>query len=408
MSNSSCLRKDFAEHEAPQSFRERSIQFSRKRFSFSVVGEGPNRKILGYELSQMNLTDSLSAMKNTFGWLCTLCKYENVDSMNTTCSVCGNIHEESLEIENDALLLDSIDSSDSNKHGSGFTSTSSDNEVSVDSRPRQGFVRSNDESMMLGSLLMGDRRGSSSQSMPFELKLDNVPWTCTTCTFINADIGMLSCEVCDMEYTRNQEIEVADRRGSFARGQRKSLCAAMDSPFVGDMEHQIALFREFEEKALKKAQMEEIITHQKQFLSDIAPHPHGSEISQNNHWQGEPDFEELELTKITLEESRERLRFLESIHFSEKEDQENMAAFLEERKKAIEYSEGKPMEEYTGRATRPGACSVSVIALEWVAQNRLLLDWKAQWKERDDEIQALVEQERLIVDKWKKEFDISL
>jgi hypothetical protein len=67
-----------------------------------------------------------------------------------------------------------------------------------------------------------------------------------------------------------------------------------------------------------------------------------------------------------------------------------------------------PIEECTGKASRPGVCRVSREALEWVAQKRMFDDWKGQWEERDQEIQALVEQERMIVEHWKSKYAISL
>jgi hypothetical protein len=232
-------------------------------------------------------------------------------------------------------------------------------------------------------------------------KGDAEPWACTTCTFLNVDSLHLMCDVCGTE--RLEYDDVAELREDFvSRGRQKSfVIESLSKSFVADMDKQAEILMAFEEKARKKVRMEELIDCHKLAMNEIAENPCSCE-------KVDFSFDELERAKKTLSESRGRVQSLQAVHFTEKEDQDAMSEFLQQRKSVIEEAEGTPIEECTGKASRPGVCRVSREALEWVAQKRMLEDWKGQWEERDQEIKALLEQEQMIVEQWKRNYAISL
>jgi len=224
------------------------------------------------------------------------------------------------------------------------------------------------------------------------------PWACTTCTFLNVDGLHLMCDVCGTERLEQNDDVAELREDSVSRGRSRSFVfEGLSESFRADMDKQAEILMAFEEKA----RMEELIDCHKLAMNEIAENPCSSE-------KVDFSFDELERAKKNLSESRGRVQSLQAVHLTEKEDQDAMTEFLQQRKFVIEEAEGTPIEECTGKASRPGVCRVSREALEWVAQKRMLEDWKGQWEERDQEIKALLEQEQMIVEQWKRNYSISL
>ena len=73
----------------------------------------------------------------------------------------------------------------------------------------------------------------------------------------------------------------------------------------------------------------------------------------------------------------------------EQQELEEMQLSLQIQKNAMEAKEGMSMEELVGMIHRPGACKVSPLALDWMAQQRMVTDWKKQLQQRDQELQAV-------------------
>ena len=370
---------------------------------FGVVGEGKSKRILGYGSSFSSSTTSVmlgnsfigdNNNNNSSSWVCTYCCYDNIDSSNDICSMCGNkrVVPSSSAPEGKRGSLPSLIEGRVSGTQIEFDSplpmtTPAGDNISTGSLSREGSFR-------LSSLQNeGDTAGPPTDEefvkrIAHQSIQDCGGWTCETCTFVNRNEDHLSCEVCGAQRRDNV---VQGSGGSFYghNSMEDFFSASMRNALENeDMERQLELARGVEEQVTERENMAQLIVHQKQVMAEIVL----QEARARKHEQDQLRvLETAEGRETYLSNLTEKLRKMEIGQIQEREEIHAMEVLQRERKQQIEQNEGvaSVYDLVGGGATLPGVHHVSVDAVEWIAQQRMLDDWKDQLSAREQETEGL-------------------
>ena len=214
-------------------------------------------------------------------------------------------------------------------------------------------------------------------------------WTCEKCTYVNRNEEHLSCEVCGAERLK----ETADfGHKSMEDFLSSSMSNALDTKGSEEVERQMGLYRDFEEQLFEKETMSRLVMHQRKVMSEI--------VLNEARARKEEEAAHLQTQEgmtTYLRNLREQLQSMELAHIEEREQIHAMAALQAERRREIERDErvDSIYELVGGGAQQPGALRVSNDALEWIAQQRMLEDWRAQLTVNETETSTLRQQYEL-------------
>jgi len=331
-------------------------------------------------------------------WECPSCSYRNADRWNPKCSMCGTVLQEEEEgLDEQPHDDDNCEANITSPSNVVLVTRSSSLTSSDKPRRRSIFKKEKDKSMSLGSLLQDicekdeESHSRPTSSPPSKLAAKQAAaggcWTCDACTFVNSNPLHLACEVCSTKKPKDAALansnasirELFNSRASF------SLSTSSSSASVKE---QLAALQAFEERTLKKEQMDEIIEHQRRLIAEFSSSQAAlSALNENKAETAYVDDETLRRTRMEMQKSSGDLLEMEQLHFAEKEEQEAMEEFLKRRKIEIEAEEDIVLSE----EVKPGAQSVSPQEHQWKAQMRMLRQWRHQWNLRDEELRQIRE-----------------
>jgi len=321
---------------------------------YRVINEGNEKRVLSFQT-----TLKLSFGENTAEdspWTCDKCQYENADTSNKICSICGHKrdrhrfrtskHEQCIsDIPENGSQWDPLKS---------LTLSGLEIDKQVDNDPLEtSLTRS------MAEISFGQGTG----------------WTCPDCTFVNTRLMHLTCDVCGQEKPRSV-LEIStkafDSISSASSSVREMLT---ESSFL---ENQIKEYQNYENVAIETENLSQSATEQ--IASLKAAENQGTKPS---------DHEFKELQGI-LGEGAATLEALEKLYREERKQYDEMVEYQAEKETTIIAKEGcKPSSFMNAGASKPGVQRISPEILEWNGQQRMLDDWKIMLDERQNEIKLL-------------------
>lgn len=327
---------------------------------FRVIDEGNEKRVIPFRAWNPSFGDIISQSGTEDSpWICERCQYENFDTENDICSICGHKRNQN-----------SIKKMMQERSMNFFR----------DEEPRRNDAMFNRQSFTLAALVEDKRLDSSSftRSLAESSLSEDFGWSCPDCTFVNTNLMHLSCEVCGKEKPKNFERPI---------GKSDSNCS-----FSSDMLSQYS----FVEKQLNEYTKYEKIARETENLSQAAKaHLAMLEVTQSEH--SIDDSKEL---KGILAEGLDTVKALEQVYEDEKKEYDEMIKYQAERDAKIISEEGcSPSRIMNTKATKPGVQSMSPAVLEWHGQQRMLDDWKIKLDERLDEIRLLRDQQTQVTNR---------
>ena len=207
------------------------------------------------------------------------------------------------------------------------------------------------------------------------LSSSNAPWECFLCTFVNDNSLHLTCHACGEERAPRQQQpeeelqpEQQDRQQPQHPFWKGYDLAAFSKSMIRDIQGQTDLF----------------VEQQRQHLETLAV----TKTAKTTKTAMTKTTMTTTATTATMDQQQQWNQQTMAL-IQEQQELEEMQLSLQIQKNAMEAKEGMSMEELVGMIHRPGACKVSPLALDWMAQQRMVTDWKKQLQQRDQELQAV-------------------
>lgn len=361
---------------------------------FGVVGEGRGKKILAFGSS------NLSDVSDVVGvpWTCGQCNYENADSLEQTCSMCGAQSSPQINSIRSASSLgtSSLGSMPSVTEGSesfgmapprrGMPKKLSSLETSLRQMVAKRVTAIDEckEEITVESLQTDAMTSTVDMTRNFaDVSISDLGgWTCPDCTFVNTDSMHLTCGVCGREKPPKTEAAPMPTQSSFRSFLSSSIKGSHSSTsFVGA---QVEAYLQFEKMTAEKDSREKLLRQTSEVIGRASKR-------RTSHLE-RSDMIEL---RGVLEEGEETLKSLESFYADEKSEYAAMVELQAIRAQEIEQKEGEPPQDMLlSKASRPGVQRISAEILEWHGQQRMLDDWKLQLEERKDQIKQMQAQQK--------------
>eukprot|EP00543_Licmophora_paradoxa_P003631 CAMPEP_0202454088 /NCGR_PEP_ID=MMETSP1360-20130828/11900_1 /ASSEMBLY_ACC=CAM_ASM_000848 /TAXON_ID=515479 /ORGANISM="Licmophora paradoxa, Strain CCMP2313" /LENGTH=438 /DNA_ID=CAMNT_0049073319 /DNA_START=68 /DNA_END=1384 /DNA_ORIENTATION=+ len=356
----------------------------KRQVRFGVVGEGKDRKILGYGSSAY-----IEPTTETIPWVCLKCSFENPDSNERKCGMCEAMSGPARKVRKSSMMF-GMQAMPSVAEGQTFEDSTEAN-GDLWTKNRNSIVL--DGMLGMNALIEDpdDEDNEEGEVTKENLMMsfanwsisDTGGWSCPSCTYMNQSSMHLSCEVCETPRPVKKNPTTIGQYGSVSEFLTASFCT-QGGNVNEEVERQLNAFAEFEGMVVEQERMEEMLDIQRERIIEI----HQSTTS--NAGGATATLACSPEVQAELAASAKRLREVESIYENEMKEFRAMEELQKQKAREIEMSDGiNPREVMENRVQRPGAQSISSTTLNWIGQQRMLDDWRKQLGEKQEEIDFL-------------------
>mmetsp|Transcript_32349 Transcript_32349/g.49186 ORF Transcript_32349/g.49186 Transcript_32349/m.49186 type:complete len:356 (-) Transcript_32349:143-1210(-) len=335
--------------ERPMTPTHQRLDFSSPNSSsgnihYRVINEGNEKRVLSFQT-----TLKLSFGENTAEdspWTCDKCQYENADTSNKICSICGHKRDRHRfrTSKHEQYISDIPENGSQWDPLKSLTLSGLEIDKQVDNDPLEtSLTRS------MAEISFGQGTG----------------WTCPDCTFVNTSPLHLACYVCAKKKPHN----------SFECSITKAFDLKL--PEISVLESQIKEYQNYENIAIEAANLSHIIEDQMTVFKAIEKEgrKHSNLDLKELHW--------------ILDEGAASLKRLNKLYKEDRKKYDKTVEYQAQKEIMIAAKEGcKPSSTMYAEA-KPGVQHISPAILEWQGQQRMLDDWKIQLDERQSEMTSL-------------------
>ena len=208
---------------------------------------------------------------------------------------------------------------------------------------------------------------------------DQGAWTCIACTYVNTNALHLTCEVCGQNRPgktaaiQSQNVVQTPSKNSIGIGQNDFLKIQQEK------------IEEMEERVIAVERMHEIEELQEDLMEDI-------EDAANSSTPADKE-EDMKLARQWIAE-------LEEVRAQEVEEQERMAHYLEGKRQNLGLERMDTQRALLPTTTRPlSGLESTAEAVEVRGQERMFLQRKQQFDERNDDVQRIRKRQQALYEK---------